>query len=62
MKSKKILNIKGALLGEKQLEEYLEKIASEHMLQKKSDKDTYPIERLDNNFNYITNLPNINTE
>lgn len=54
MKSKKILNIKGALLGEKQLEEYLEKIASEHMLQKKSDKDTYPIERLDNNFNYIT--------
>ncbi len=54
LKSKKVLNIKGALLDEKQLEIYLEKIAAEHMLQKKSDKDTYPMERLDDNFKYIT--------
>lgn len=54
MKQKKFLNIKGALLDERQLEIYLEKIASEHNLQKKSSKLTYPIERLEENFNYIT--------
>ena len=54
MNKKRFLNIKGALLDEKQLEIYLEKIASEHNLQKKSNKDTYPIYRLDDNFNYIT--------
>ena len=54
MRQKKFLNIKGALLDEKQLEIYLEKIASEHNLQKNSNKDTYPIYRLNENFNYIT--------
>lgn len=54
MKQKRFLNIKGALLDQKQLEMYLEKIASEHNLQKKSNKDTYPIDRLDENFCYIT--------
>ena len=54
MKQRKFLNIKGALLDEKQLEIYLEKIASEHNLQKNSNKNTYPIPRLDENFNYIT--------
>ncbi len=54
MKKQKILNIKGTLLDERQLEVYLEKIASEHNLQKNSDKNTYPINRLDENFNYIT--------
>ncbi len=54
MKQKKFLNIKGALLEQKQLELYLEKIASEHNLQKNSNKNTYPIYRLEENFNYIT--------
>ena len=54
MKKRKILNIKGALLDEKQLEKYLENIASEHILQKKSNKKTYPIYRLEDNFEYIT--------
>lgn len=54
MKKKKFLNIKGALLDERQLEIYLEKIASEHNLQKKSDKNTYPIYRLEENFKIIT--------
>ena len=54
MKSAKFLNIKGALLDQNQLENYLEKVASEHILQAKSNKDTYPIPRLDENFKQIT--------
>ena len=50
----KFLNIKGALLDQNQLENYLEKTASEHILQKNSNKDTYPIPRLDDNFKQIT--------
>ena len=55
MKLVKVLNIKGALLDKHQLENYLEKIASDHVLQNKSDKDTYPIPRMEENFKYITN-------
>ena len=54
MKLAKFLNIKGALLDQNQLENYLEKVASEHILQAKSNKDTYPIPRLDENFKQIT--------
>lgn len=54
LKLVKFLNIKGALLDQNQLENYLEKIASEHILQKESDKDTYPIPRLEDNFKQIT--------
>lgn len=53
LKQNRFLNIKGALLDQRQLEIYLEKIASEHNLQKNSNKDTYPVERLDENFKYI---------
>ena len=54
MKLVKFLNIKGALLDKNQLENYLKKIASEHILQKESNKDTYPIPRLEDNFKQIT--------
>ena len=54
MKLAKFLNIKGALLDQNQLENYLEKVASEHILQAKSNKDTYPIPRLEENFKQIT--------
>lgn len=54
MKLVKILNIKGALLDKYQLENYLEKIASDHILQDKAEKVTYPIPRLEDNFNFIT--------
>ena len=54
LKLAKFLNIKGALLDQNQLENYIEKIASEHILQKESNKDTYPILRLDDNFKQIT--------
>ena len=54
MKLVKTLNIKGAVLDNNQLEKYLEQIASDHILEKKSDPNTYPIIRLDENFNFIT--------
>ncbi len=54
MKLVKILNIKGAVLDEEQLENYLEKIASDHVLQEKGAKETYPIPRLQDNFKFIT--------
>ena len=50
MKEKRRLNIKGAILDKVQLENYLEKIASDHILTEKSSKDTYPIPRLKENF------------
>lgn len=54
MKLVKVLNIKGALLDKYQLENYLEKIASDHVLQENSAKETYPIPRLEENFRFIT--------
>ena len=54
MKLVKILNIKGAVLDEYQLENYLEKIASDHILQDKSDESTYPIPRLVDNLKFVT--------
>ncbi len=54
MKNIAILNIKGALINKQELKNYLEKIASEHILKGSSDKKTYPIPRLLDNFEYIT--------
>ncbi len=54
MKLVKILNNKGALLDEYQLENHLEKIASDHILQDKSENNTYPIPRMEDNFDFIT--------
>ena len=50
LKEKRRLSIKGAILDKAQLENYLEKIAADHILTEKSDKDTYPIPRLKENF------------
>lgn len=52
----KILKGKGAILGQNELEQYLEKIASSHSLKKGADKDTYPIPRLKENFEMITQV------
>lgn len=54
MKLEKVLNIKGALLDKYQLENYLEKIASDHVLQESSNAKTYPIPRMEQNFKFIT--------
>lgn len=54
MKSTKTLNIKGAIIDKEGLKHYLENIASNHTLRAKSSKETYPIPRLIENFEYIT--------
>ena len=50
MNNIKFLSIKGAVLDKNQLENYLEKVASDDVLKKYSDKNTYPIARLKDNF------------
>lgn len=62
MKDYKVLNIKGALLDKVQLENYLEKIASDNVLQAKSNKETYPIPRLKENYEIITQIYELLTE
>lgn len=47
-------NVNGIVLDKNQLQKYLENMASEHILCSKSSKETYPIPRLKDNFNYIT--------
>ena len=49
----RILNRKGTVLEKRQLENYLEKIAAEHILTEYSDKDTYPIPRVIENLEVI---------
>lgn len=56
MKKYRVLNITGAVLEKYQLEKYLEKLASDHILKEKSDKDTYPIPRMKENFEIITEV------
>ena len=53
MNNKRILSIGGAVLDKYQLENYLKKIASDHVLKNKSDKNTYPIPRVKENYEYI---------
>ena len=54
----KVLNIKGVLLDKNQLENYLAKLASDNILKNKSDKNTFPIPRMQENFEYITTVYN----
>ena len=53
MKNYRNLNIKGTVLDKVQLENYLEKMASDHILKNNSDKDTYPIPKMKENFEII---------
>ena len=62
MEDYKILSIKGVLLDKYQLENYLAKLASDNILKNKSDKNTYPIPRLKENFEYITDVYNLLSE
>ena len=47
------LNRRGTVLDKEQLEKYLENLASDHILQKNSDKNTYPIPKVKENFAII---------
>ena len=58
----RILNIKGAVLDRYQLENYLEKVASDHVICPESSKSTYPIPRLKENFKFITKTYEILSE
>ena len=48
-----MLNINGAVLNKNQLENYLQKVASSHILKNKSDKNTYPVPRVKENYDFI---------
>ncbi len=54
MKLDRELNIKGMILDKQQLERYLEKIASNHNITQNSNKNTFPINALKENFELIT--------
>ena len=62
MEKYKTLNIKGVLLDKYQLENYLAKLASDNILKNNSDKSTYPIPRVKDNFEFITDVYNVLTE
>lgn len=53
LKDYKYLNIKGTVLDNYQLKNYMEKIATNHDIQNNSQKSTYPIPRLKDNFKFI---------
>ena len=52
----------GVLLDKKQLEKYMEKLASDHNLKNSSDERTYPIPNLIKDFEYITMVYNLLNE
>ncbi len=62
MEDYKVLRVKGVLLDKHQLENYLAKLASDNILKEKSDKNTYPIPRLKENFEFITEVYNTLSE
>ena len=49
----KYLSIKGTVLDNYQLQNYMEKIASSHEIKQTTEKYTYPIQRLKDNFVFI---------
>ena len=58
----RILNIEGALLNKQELCSQLEKIATTHNLKPFSDKQTYPIPRLIENYMAIKEVYNLLNE
>ena len=62
MKTNKILKIDGTILDKKQLENHLQKIASNHNLINKPSKETYPIPQLIENYETIKIVYNLLNE
>ncbi len=50
----RLSDIKGIVLDKEQLKKYLENLASDHTLKAKSNKETYPVPEMEENFEYIT--------
>ena len=62
MKKYQKLEIEGAILDEKQLKAHMEKIAIQHTLKNKSNKNTYPIPQMLENYAKIKNVYNVLNE
>lgn len=62
MNDYKVLNIRGTALDRNQLEKYIEKIASNHIVGHNSNPKTYPVPRLKDNFKFITKTYNLLNE
>lgn len=62
MKKYKKLNISGSLLDKFQLEKHIEKTASEHSIKSNSNKDTYPIPNLIEDYKFILETYNLLTK
>ena len=58
----KYLNIKGTILDNYQLQNYMERISINHEVGGKSKKNTYPIPRLKENFKFIEKTYNVLNE
>ena len=53
MKKYKSLNIRGTLLDRNQLSSYIEKIAAEHNIRTSSNKETYPVPAVKEDYKFI---------
>ena len=62
MKKYQKLDIEGAILDEEQLKKHMEKIAIQHTLKSKSDKNTYPIPQMLTNYGLIKSTYNLLNE
>ena len=62
MKNEKFLNIKGALLDNSNLKSFMEKIAASYEITNHSNKETYPINRLNSNYLFIEKTYNLLNE
>lgn len=58
----KILSIDGAILNRQELYNHIENFASSHLVAFKSDKSTYPVPRVIDNYNVIKEVYNILNE
>ena len=53
MMKNRALNIRGTLLDRAQLSEYIEKIAADHNVKSSSEKDTYPVSKVKEDYRFI---------
>ena len=62
MRTTKKLEIKGIRIEKNELENYMQRVASGHTIKNNSNKNTYPIPDLIENFNFITKTYNLLNE
>ncbi len=62
MKNTKFLNIKGTVLDTENLKNYMEKTAANYEIKKHSNANTYPLERINENYIFIEKTYNLLNE